>query len=133
MIDKHDFVRKMEDMIHEGIQNNVYKETNDNTLKDLNPFQDFVYRNFKKHKQYDKMFPSSNQPAKLYGTTKTHKFSTTEEINLQSLKFRPIVARTGTCMYNAAQVISQYLQPLFKDNPLIISNTRICRYHQKLW
>ena len=124
VMDKHDYVRKMENMINEGTQNNVYKETNDNTLKDHKRFQDFLYRNFKKHKQYDKMFPSSNQPAKLYRIAKTHKFSTTEEVNLQSLKFRPIVVQTGTCMYNAVQVISQYLQPLYKDNSFIISNTQ---------
>ena len=58
VMDKHDYVRKMENMINEVTQNNVYKETNDNTLKDHKRFQDFLYRNFKKHKQYDKMLPS---------------------------------------------------------------------------
>ena len=28
------------------------------------------------------MYPHSNQPAKLYGTTKTHKFNNIQEINL---------------------------------------------------
>lgn len=124
VMDKQNYIQKLEEMIHEGMEKGVYKKANDNTLRDLKRFQDFLYRNFKKHKQYNKMFPISNQPAKLYGTAKTHKFDTIEVINLPSLKFRPIVAQTGTCMYSSAQVISEYLQPLYKDNPFIISNTQ---------
>ena len=124
VMDKSDYMNKMNDMIKKGIEDGTYEETVDNTLQDLSRFQDFIYRNFKKHPKYEYMYPSSNTPAKLYGTAKTHKFDNIEDIEVSNLKFRPIVAQTGTCLYNAAQVISDYLKPLYVDNPYIIKNTQ---------
>ena len=69
------------------------------------------------------MYPQSNQPAKLYATAKTHKFNKIQEINSEKLKFRPIIDQTGTCSYNVAQVISQYLKPLCK-NEFTINDTQ---------
>ena len=80
-------------------------ETEDNTLRDLKHFQDFLYRNFKNNEHYNKMYPTSNQPAQLYRTEKTHKHENIDEMNVQSLNFRPIIAQTRTCTYNVAQVI----------------------------
>ena len=37
------------------------------------------------------MRPKSSQPARLYATGKTHKFSNLDEITVEKLKFRPIV------------------------------------------
>ena len=51
------------------------------------------------------MYPTSNQPAQLYRTEKTHKHENIDEMNVQSLNFRPIIAQTRTCTYNVAQVI----------------------------
>ena len=61
------------------------------------------------------LYPYSNHPAKLYGTARTHKFNNILEINKEKFKFRLIIDQTGTYSYNAAQVISQYLKPLFKN------------------
>ena len=75
----------------------VYAKTEDNTLSDLKKFQDFLYRHFKDHPDYKKMYPSSNQPAQLYDTAKTHKFDDVNDITLNELKLRPIIAQPGTC------------------------------------
>ena len=96
----------------DGINRGVYASTNDNTLQDFKTFQNFLYRNFMKHSKYKKMFPTSNQPVRLYGTTKTHKFESPDTISVEELKFRPIIAQTGTYTYNAAQVIAESLKPL---------------------
>ena len=112
----------MEEMIKNSIQKGVYAETEDNTLRDLKRFRDFLYRNFKNNEHYNKMYPTSNQPAQLYGTAKTHKHENIDEINVQSLNFRPIIAQTGTGTYNAAQVISNYLKPLYTCNEYITGN-----------
>ena len=85
--------------------------------------EDFLYRNFKNNEHYSKMYPTSNQPAQLYGTAKTHKHKNIDEMNVQSLNFRPIIVQTGTCTYNAAQVISNYLKSLYTCNEYIIGNT----------
>ena len=45
-------------------------------------------------------------------------------MNVQCLNFRRIIAQTGTCTYNAAQVISNYLKPLYTCNEYIIGNTQ---------
>ena len=47
-----------------------------------------------------------------------------EDITLENLKFRPIIAQSGTYTYNAAQVIADYLKPLCSDNNYIIRNTQ---------
>ena len=69
------------------------------------------------------MWPTSNAPAKLYGTAKTHKFNDISEITVDNLKFRPIIAQTGTYTYNAAKIISKYLKPLYNSNEYIINST----------
>ena len=69
------------------------------------------------------MLPSSNQPAQLYGTAKTHKFENVNDITADLLKFRPIIAQTGTYTYSTAQIISEYLKPLYEQNEYIIKNT----------
>ena len=40
------------------------------------------------------MQPDSNQPARLYGTAKTHKFETLEDITVANLKFQSIIDKT---------------------------------------
>ena len=57
---KSDYVTKLDTIL----------ETTDNTLNKLSLFQDFLYRNFHNYERYKDMKPSSNQPARLYGTTK---------------------------------------------------------------
>ena len=110
-----DYINKLEEMIQDGIRNGTYKQTDDTTLKDLKQFQSFLYRNFSSHRDYKKMTPSSNQPARLYGTAKTHKFNSTEDVTKSGLKFRPIIDQTGTYTYKTAQIIGEYLKPLSKN------------------
>ena len=45
-----DYIAKIQTMIDDGITCDVYSPTTDNTLKDLNTFRDFIYRNFKSPK-----------------------------------------------------------------------------------
>ena len=67
----------------------------------------------------------SNQPARLYGTAKTHKFETLKDITVANLKFRPIIDRAGTFTCNAAKVISDYLRLVCK-NEYSINDTQKC-------
>ena len=61
------------------------------------------------------MLPTSHQPARVYASAKTLKFSSVYGVNINDLKFRPIIDQTGTVTYNAAKVISYYLKPLCKN------------------
>ena len=112
IMDSKMYFEKVRTMVKEVIKSGIYKETTCTALHDLKLFQDFLYRNFKDYKDYEKMIPVSNRPIRLYASAKTHKFDNISDVNLDQLKFRPIMYQTGTYTYNAAQVISNYLKPL---------------------
>ena len=123
IMDRSDYIQKLEDILEERISKGTYEKTDDTTLRDLKRFQDFLYRNFYNYENYHKMYPHSNQPAKLYGTAKTDKFKDIKEITKEKIKFRPIIDQTDTYTHGAAQVISQYLKHLCK-NEFIIEDTQ---------
>ena len=52
------------------------------------------------------------QPAKLFATAKTHKFTDTKQMNINNLKLRPIIDQTGTHLCDCSKIIAQYLQSL---------------------
>ena len=114
-MDKCDYIQKLEDMIEEGISKATYERTDDTTLQDLKSFQDFLYRNFYNYVNYQKMYRHSNQPAKLYGTAKTHTFKDIKEITKERIELQPIIDQTSTYTYGAAQVIYQYPKSLYKN------------------
>ena len=98
-------------MVDNDIKNGIFKIAQDNTLKDVELFKSFLSRNFRKS-GHEEMLPKSNQSGQLYGTAKACEFTNIDEITIDNLKFCPIIAQTGTCTYNAAQVIAKYLNPL---------------------
>ena len=122
VMNKTDYVNKMNEMIDAGITEGTYEESLDTTLEDLNQFRDFLYRNFKDHPKYKKMFPASHRPARMYGTAKTHKFNNYEDITVENLKLRPIMDQSGTMIYNTSQIIAEYIRPL-NNSKYIIDDT----------
>ena len=125
IMNKSDYQNKLQQIINDAISDGIYKVTADNTLDDLKTCTSFLYRNFYgKNEHYEKILLISNQPGQLYGTSKTHKFSSIEDITLENLKFRPIIAQSRTYTYKATQVIADYLKPLCSDNDYIIRNTQ---------
>ena len=117
---KDDYVRKMEDMINTGIEDGTYvKCEEDTTISDLKHFKTFLKNHFQDHPKYKKMMPDTHQPARLYGTAKTHKFENYNEITIENIKLRPITDQSGTMTYNASQVIAEYLSPLAKNEYVI--------------
>ena len=109
-------------MVKEGVDKGTYILTQDSTIKGLNNFKQFLKRNFKGYDKLDDMLSTSNQPARIYASAKTHKFSSVDNVNINDLNFRPIIDQTGTMTYNAAKVISDYLKPLC-ENKYIINDT----------
>ena len=84
---KSDYITKLDTMIDDSIIKGNYVETTDNMLKELSRFQGFLYRNFHNYEHYKDMKPDSNQPVRLYGTAKTHKYETLEAITVANLNF----------------------------------------------
>ena len=122
ILNKSDYIRKVNNIIEEGMQQGKYIETIDTTQSDLKHFQDFLYRHFKRSEHYDQMRPVSNQPGRFFATAKTHKFTSLNDITVENLKLRPIIDLTGTYTYNTSKVIANYLRPLSK-NQYTISDT----------
>ena len=99
ILNKTDYVNKVNPMINEGISKDKYVETVNSTHKDLKHFQDFLYRRFYETKYYDGMRLISNKTTRFFATAKTHKSNTTENINVKDLKLRLIIDQTRTYIY----------------------------------
>ena len=74
ILNKTDFIEKIENMIKEGIDKGTYTLTEHNTIKDRKNFTQFLKQNFKGYEKLDDMLPTSNQPARLNASAKTYKF-----------------------------------------------------------
>ena len=62
--------------------------------------------------EYDKLYPSGSAPARIYGTPKMHKFSSSDSFP----KLRPIVSSIGTFNYNLARFLCNLLSPLVPND-----------------
>ena len=58
------------------------------------------------------MYPSGSAPARIYGTPKMHKFSSSDSFP----KLRPIVSSIGTFNYNLARFLCDLLSPLVPND-----------------
>ena len=125
-IPRTSYNEKLQEMINDGITDGKYRRTSDNTTQDLQSFQSFLYRNFKNCKNenfdYDKVRPTSNKPAVLFATAKTHKFAEFKDITTENLKLRPIISTCGTYYYQSAKSLAKYLAPL-AENEYTIKDT----------
>ena len=127
-MDKVCYKEKNNRLINDGISKKVYViDENYNRLAELKSFQNFVYRNFKKHEKYKEIRPTSSQPARHFATAKTHKFTDIKQININDLKLRSVIDQTGTHLHKYLKIIAQYLQ-LFKINEYTISDTLFFPY-----
>ena len=69
-------------------------------------------KNFFNEIEYDKLYPSGSAPARIYGTPKMHKFSSSDSFP----KLRPIVLSIGTFNYNLARFPCDLLSPLVPND-----------------
>ena len=101
---------KIDRLINHGVSKGVYViEENGNTLTELKPLKNCIYRTFKKHEKYKEMRATSSQPAKLFATPGTYKFTDTKQININNLKLCPIMDQTCTHLCYCSKIIAQYL------------------------
>ena len=69
-------------------------------------------KNYCNEIEYDELYPSGSAPARIYGTLKMHKFSSSDSFP----KLRPIVKSIGTFNYNLACFLCDLLSPLVRDD-----------------
>ena len=68
--------------------------------------------NFFNENEYDKLYPSGSALARIYGTPKIHKFSSSDSLP----KLHPIVLSIGTFNYNLACFLCDFISPLVPNN-----------------
>ena len=102
----------------EGIISDTYKFEKPNkvpTLKREASLQHFLrklkQKNFFNEIEYDKLYPSGSAPARIYGTPKMQKFSSSDSFP----KLCPVVLSIGTFNYNLASFLC-YLLSLLVPN-----------------
>ena len=87
------------------------KLNEDPTLKREASLQRFLcklkQKNFFNEIEYDKLYPSGSAPARIYGTPKMQKFSSSDSFPKLSL----IVSSIGTFNYNLARFLCDLLSP----------------------
>ena len=92
------------------------KLNEDPTLKREASLQQFLRKlkqiNFFNEIEYDKLYPSGSAPARIYGTPKMHKFSSSDSFP----KLLPIVSSIGTFNYNLARFLCDLLSPLVPND-----------------
>ena len=86
------------------------------TLKRQASLQRFLCKlkrkNFLNKIEYDKLHPSGSAPARIYGTPKMHKFSSSDSFP----KLRPIVSSIGTFSYNLVRFLCDLFSPLVPND-----------------
>ena len=75
-------------------------------------FRKLKQKNFFNEIEYDKLYPSGSAPARIYGTLKMQKFSSSDSFS----KVRPIVSSIGTFNYNLACFLCDLLSPLVPND-----------------
>ena len=88
----------------------------DPTLKREASLQRFLrklkQKSFFNEIEYDKLYPSGSASARIYGTPKMHKFSSSNSFP----KLRPIVSSIGTFNYNLTRFLCDLLSPLVPND-----------------
>ena len=69
-------------------------------------------KNFFNEIEYDKFYSSGSAPARIYGTAKAHKLSSSDSFP----KLRLIVSSIGTFNYNLARFLRDLLSPLVPND-----------------
>ena len=92
------------------------KLNEDPTLKCKTSLQRFLrqlkQKTFFNEIEYGKLYPSGSAPARIYGTPKMHKFSSSDSFP----KLRPIVLSICTFNYKLAHFLCDLLSPLVPND-----------------
>ena len=92
------------------------KLNEDSTLKLETSLKHFLnklkQKNFSNENEYDNLYPSGSAPARVYGTPKMYKFSSSDSFP----KLYPVVSCIGTFNYNLARFLCDLRSPLVPND-----------------
>ena len=75
-------------------------------------FMQVETKHFFNDNEYDKLYPSRSAPARIYGTPKMDKFSSSDSFS----KLRPIFSSVGTFNYNLSRFLCDLCSPLVPND-----------------
>ena len=108
------------------------KLPSDPTLRREGKLQKFLRtlrnKEFFTKEQYDNIYPCGSQPARIYGTPKTHKLKSPTD----TLTFRPVVSSIGTYNYNLAKVLTDMLDPVIPTEYCAKDSFSFCKEIQEV-
>ena len=84
ILNKRDYIEKLENMVKEGIDKGTYALTEDNTIRDFKNIKQFLKPNCKGYDKLDDMLPTSVRlyASRMYASAKIHKFSSVDSVNI---------------------------------------------------
>ena len=116
ILDKKLYDNAIQEIISDTSNLKSSKLNKDPTLKREASLQRFLFKlkqkNFLNETEYDKLYSSGSAPARIYGTPKMHKFSSSDSFP----KLCPIVSSIGTFNYNLARFLCDLLSPLVPND-----------------
>ena len=114
ILDRKLYDHAIQELISDTFKLEKLKE--DSTLKRKSSLQRFLHKLKQKiyfnENEYDKLYLSGCAPARIYGTPKMHKFSSSDSFP----NLTPIVSSIGTFNCNLAHFLCDLLSPLFPNN-----------------
>ena len=85
-------------------------------------------KGFFSKEQYENIYPSGSQPARLYGNPKTHKLKSESD----KLTFRPIVSSIGAYNYKLAKFLTSMLDPVIPKDHCTKDSFSFCKEIKKV-
>ena len=85
-------------------------------------------KGFFSKEQYENIYPSGSQPARLYGNPKTHKLKSESD----KLTFRPIVSSIGAYSYKLDKFLTSMLDPVIPKDHCTKDSFLFCKEIKKV-
>jgi hypothetical protein len=116
ILDSEDYEGKIRDLLSDERTYEKLKKDPTTSVKNklINLLKSWKQQNSIHHCLYQKLYPTSECPPKLYGLPKIHK---------TNAPLRPIVSSCGSVTYNASKYLAGVLGPLVGDTPHHVINS----------
>ena len=110
ILNRRFYMSKIYDIVND--KSKFLKLSSDATLRSEGKLQRLLRilknKGFFTKEQYDNIYPCGSQPARIYGTPKTHKLRSPTD----TLTFCPTVSSIGSYNYNLAKFLTDMLDPV---------------------
>ena len=130
ILDRRFYMSKIYDIVND--KSKFLKLSSDATLRSEGKLQRLLRilknKGFFTKEQYDNIYPCGSQPARIYGTPKTHKLRSPTD----TLTFCPTVSSIGSYNYNLAKFLTDMLDPVIPTEYCAKDSFSYCKEVQEV-